>query len=338
MSPKHIRFAAALLLVCLSCNSDPLDVDISNIKVELEFHRMERELFSLETADMSSLNVDLLAKYGEFYELYLQEIVGIGSPYDPMVALNLKRFTTDLDMKDVAREIEKTFSDLSALEAELNKSFRYYKYYFPEHSLPKIVTYHSGFNYGAYCTDSVLGIGLEMYLGRNNQLVQALPNQVFPAYIKQKMDPEYLLADAMIGWLNTHHFGDSDNLTFLETIVEMGKNLYVLSAVLPQVPDHVKIHYEKEQWDWCLDNETNIWREIVEQELLFSKDQNKIMKFVTPGPFTTGLPHESPSRVGTWLGWRMVNTYMAEKSGITISQLLAEKDAAKILKYYKPER
>lgn len=321
-----------------SCSTDPFDVDLSGIEADIKIERMDQDLFGAESNSMSEVNFELQSKYGEFYEIYIGEIIGLGSPYDPMIDLNLMRFVSDLDMQDVWKAINTNYADLSAIEAELSECFRYYKYYFPEGKIPRVIAYHSGFNYGTYATDEILGIGLEMYLGRQHELVNALPHQNFPVYIKQKMDPEYLVPDAMIAWLHTNHFELGDNMDFLETIVAMGKNLYILDALMPNTPDHVKIHYSLDKWNWCMQNENNIWREIVDQELLFSKDQNEIFKFVTPGPFTAGLPKDSPARVGTWLGWRIVQAYMSDNPGISIPELLEEKDAQKILKSYKPAR
>lgn len=329
-----------ILLCCIvySCSSDPLDVDISSIDVKLKAERLDEDLFMSESDSMKDINIQLLSKYGEFYELYLGDIIQQGSPYDPMVDFNLSRFVNDIDMQDVFSEIQRAHPDVNWLADELTTGFKYYKYHFPKTVVPRLVVYHSGFNYGTYCTDSVLGVGLEMYLGANNDIVKALPIQAFPQYVKDKMDPKYMVVDAMTNWVHTNHFEYRENMTFLETIVEMGKIMYVLDAVLPNTTDADKVHYNEQQYAWCVKNEENIWRELIDQDLLFSKDQNEIFKFIADGPFTTGLPHESPARVGTWVGWQIVRSFMEANPKTSIERMLSIEDAEAMLKHYKPDR
>jgi uncharacterized protein YjaZ len=63
----------------------------------------------------------------------------------------------------------------------------------------------------------------------------------------------------------------------------------------------------------------------------------EISKWVNDGPFTSGLPQESPSRVGIWIGWQMVKQYMEKNPSLTIPQLMDFEDVSVILNNYKPD-
>ena len=112
--------------------------------------------------------------------------------------------------------------------------------------------------------------------------------------------------------------------------------MYLLDAVLPGFEDHIKMKYTKEELDWCIKNEFNIWKVIVDENMIYSKNQNKIRKFTDEGPFTKGLPSESPSRVGTWIGLQIVRDH-AKINCLNPIDIIKEKNIQTILKSYKPD-
>ena len=56
------------------------------------------------------------------------------------------------------------------------------------------------------------------------------------------------------------------------------------------------------------------------------------------GPFTAEITQDSPGRLGLWVGWRIVESYMRNNKGVTLHELINENDAQKILEqsFYKP--
>ena len=70
----------------------------------------------------------------------------------------------------------------------------------------------------------------------------------------------------------------------------------------------------------------------------YTKENNKILKYMGETPFTQGFPEGSPGRVGHWTGWQIIKKYMKNNPSITIKELMQEKDAQKILNLskYKP--
>jgi uncharacterized protein YjaZ len=98
--------------------------------------------------------------------------------------------------------------------------------------------------------------------------------------------------------------------------------------------------YTKEQLEWCIKNESNIWAFFIEQKLLYSTVVQQYIKYISDGPTTNGLPKESPAKIGAWIGWQIVKAYMNNNPAITLEQLLKEKDAQKILNNsnYKPKK
>jgi uncharacterized protein YjaZ len=56
------------------------------------------------------------------------------------------------------------------------------------------------------------------------------------------------------------------------------------------------------------------------------------------GPFTSEISQDSPGRLGIWVGWQIVDSYMRNNENVSIQELINEGDAQKILEqsFYKP--
>jgi len=107
---------------------------------------------------------------------------------------------------------------------------------------------------------------------------------------------------------------------------------------LPKQEGSIKINYLPEQLKWCSDNEKETWFYFIDNNLLYSKDNTEIIKYMGEAPFIQGFPDGSPGRIGHWVGWQIVKAYMQKNPAITIEQLMNESDAQKILNKsrYKP--
>ncbi|CAG5085741.1 gliding motility lipoprotein GldB [Parvicella tangerina] len=325
--------ALSILLTLFSCDSNPLDVDVSGIEIDMKVDRMEEEVFNTKKG-FSQLNQELWQKYGMLYEAFLIDMLGEVPPTNPHAAASLESFVNHPDMRAIYEDIESKFADFSVYEQKIEESFKYYKYYFPDSLVPDLVTFYSNFNANVFPYQDRIGIGLDMYLGSNHELVKSLPSDIFPQYLKDKMDSKYLVADVMKAWLMNRFFDHlHDGEDFLSSIITLGKVMYLLDAMMPFEEDYVKFGCSKEQMEWCKFHEQNIWKTIVDEKVLYSKDKAVILQYVSEGPFTKGMPHESPGRVGVWLGWQIVRDYV-EQNEVSVLELLKPIGPKVILKSY----
>lgn len=326
-------FALLAFFIGISgCSENKLEIDTSNITVSLEVERMEIDLFNSNMQSTEKHQI-LQQKYGDLYTIFFESMLREGSIHDPMAPTYLQKFVENEDMQAINSSIQSKFADFGKYQTELNEAFKRYRYYFPDSTLPKIVTFYSNFNSNIFPINNTLGIGLDMYLGPESEIVSKISTELLPQFIKNKMKEEYLVSDAMKFWLFNRFYQEGSD--FLSTIIATGKIMYLLDAMLPTTEDRIKMDYAQTDIDWCQQNESNIWKNIVDNDILYSKDQKVIMQYITDGPFTKGLPEDSPSRVGFWLGWQMVRDYM-NKSDVSVVDLLAEKNDRKILKEYNP--
>ena len=193
----------------------------------------------------------------------------------------------------------------------------------------------SGFNYSNVLVDSTLAIGIETYLGSDNEFYKGLG---LPRYKAMFMNEENIVPDAIRQWMLIEFPNNMNKTDFLSEIVYMGKIMYLTDALLPNTPDSLKIQYSKAQMDYCSQNEFNVWSYFAAQKLLYTTDQAEIIKFTSDGPFTSALSKEAPARIGHWIGWQMVRQYMNNNPETTLQELVNETDAQVILNKskYKP--
>lgn len=338
-----VLFRFILYALCISflsgCKQDRLDIDTSTVVMEpVVFKRLDKEIFSLNSQNVNQKTVELQKKYGTFYDRYITAIINNGGVVDSLYSQSLLRFISDKDMNAAYSDLKKTFSDndIALLEEDLTEAVKRYKVFFPKRKIPQqFVTFMSGFNYNIVYVDSTLGIGLDMYLGSENTFYTALQ---IPKFKARTMNKQHLFADVVRGWVITE-FDNTDPVNnLLNHMIFYGKTFYVCDALMPNVPDSLKIGYTTAQLNYCNEYEKNLWGFIIKDNKLYENDLKTVAEFTNDGPFTGSISKECPPRIAMWIGWQIVKSYMEHNEDVTLEQLIAEKDAQKILSKskYKP--
>jgi hypothetical protein len=344
--PDFHRFKNAILFIILAffgvgCHNNPLDVDVSDIECDITISRLDLELAHSKPENLAKLNREWHKKYKDFYEIYLNVLIRVGDVNDTLTLEAMKKMLADPWVKMINADIEKEFKDIGWLESELEEAFKHVKYYYPETKVPAFVAANTLFKRSVSFTDDIVAIGFERYLGEGNRVVKRIPsdeNGIFQ-YEKVLMRSEYISVDVMRNWFELNKMKEPADRDFLSHIIHQGKILYALDAIFPNMEDKTKIRYSSDQLEWCEKSEASIWQFLVDKDLLRATLREKINDFIMDGPFTMGgLPRESPPRVGCWLGWKIVRSYMEEHPDLKLPDLINEKNAWKILKSYNPPK
>ena len=111
-----------------------------------------------------------------------------------------------------------------------------------------------------------------------------------------------------------------------------------LDAVLPDTPDSLKICYTGKKLEWARQNEESVWAFLVGNKLLYTTDYKTQVKLIQDGPFTTGFSDQSPARLGIFIGWQIISSYVQQHPEVSLQQLIRMTDSQKILQEsaYKP--
>ncbi len=333
-SSKTVLIAVAFLAT--ACSGDPVQGIEPSVDLDLRIGRLDQDLFHAPPDSMGAASLKAYATYGEFYRIYIEQVLQGAPINDPRLPMVLHRFVLDPDWSEAQRAVDSVLGDMEAERAQFEQGFERLSTWFPDSLTPRVVVFNSGFNFGIFPTDSVLGVGAEWFIGPEQPVIQYLAPENFPQYVKDRMTPDMLVPSAVKGWLLVHYTRDIRGADLLTNLVETGKVMALLDAVLPGTEPYVKFAFSKEQLAWCEANEFLIWQEVVSKDQLFSKKTEDIGRWMNDGPFTNGLPHEGPGHIGEWIGYRMVRAYLDENPKTTFAQLLALDDPRAILKDYKP--
>jgi len=340
MQLRSFYFVIAAVLVSTGCSEDQVSTDISAIPSEVQFLNLHNDLRMSTAQPPEMRHQQLYQTYGAFWNEYTEAILQIGEGQDPQTLHELDRFLSYPDTEASSEAIEQVHGAyFETYSRAIDDAFRRYRFYFPEETLPTVVYYNGGFNFGVYPTETHLGIGLEFFLGADHSITQQLDPQLFPNYIQKRMEPNFLVSDAVRGWLLVHYqdrfYQEKDLLT---TCMYWGKMMYILDVMLPDETDPNKMGYSEEEQAWCLANERNLWIEFSQQPILYETRRFEINRWTADAPFTRAakLPQNTPPRVGVWLAWRIVRDYMEKNPDTTLDQLLNESDYLRMLNAYRP--
>lgn len=335
ISQKYSILFLGILLTLSSCDKRRTP-DVSDISLDVEVLRFEEDLMAADPANMAEVVPKLQDKYGDFLLLFSREIIGIGSPENPSYPELLRQFVTDYMINDVYKAVQQTFGDFTPIADDLKKGLKYYHHHFPERKVPDLVTYISGFNHSVAVTDSMLGIGLDKYLGPENDYYYQLG---YEQYRRYTLRPEKIPSDAMKAMALTYFlYNDSaDNL--LNQMIYQGRALYFSKNMLPWQPDTLIFGFTAEELKFCRNNEGQMWSYLIEYKLLFETDHFVIQKFIGNAPFTKEFTNESPGQAAVWLGYKIVEAYMNEKKEMTLAGLMEIRDYQQILREsnYQPK-
>jgi len=308
------NFKSILILIVsilfIGCSTKVDKPDISKIHINFKFLRFEQDLFNADFDKLADSVPFFRNKYGEFFDVFNFKIIRIGDSKNPAYPDMLKAFVTDYNMNKVKQSVDSIFHNTSELENDIKELLTYYHYYFPENRIPVIATYISGFNQSIVTTDTILGIGLDKYLGFNSGFYERLE---LPLYIRLSMAPHRIPFDCAAALAITQYPISDSSLNLLSSILYKGKIAYFVKSVLPDAPDSLIMAMNHNQLQWCKANENQMWTYLIENKLLFKSDFLTIKKYTEEAPFTKDFGRTSPGRAAIWCGYQIVSGYMKRK-------------------------
>lgn len=333
-----ILFTLLVFLVACQKGNDTKVPDVTHIEVTLQVDRFEQDLFALDTNQFEASVNALHEKYPVFAPCYFEDIIGIARPGDTNWLPQLERVLAFPGFRAAFDSVQVVYADLEPLTADLTQAFRYHQYYLPEYPIPTIRTFTSEYGYGAVaCSDTVLGVGLDLFLGSDFSFYRALQ---FPQYLIHRMNRDHILPSIMQVYWQSFLAEPRAGASLLDQMLYYGKLHYYLDLVLPFTDDALKIGYTDAQVEWAETHEEEIWAYLLDKDRLFDTNYGRYAYLINEGPSTQGMPIESPGKIGQWVGWQMVRTYRLTYPEEPLSKLWAFTDGQAFLERsgYKPGR
>lgn len=329
-------FIIACLMALTACQHGrtyfPKDLETQDVEIV----RFDRALLNVNESTVGQDIRVLYDEYPVFMPLWVEDILGIPSWDTAYLEEQLPKFLEDTlyGFKQTNALERELFADISDIQKPLNKAFTRIHWLYPEMEIPTLYLFISGFVTPIFMEDDLIGIGADMYLGSD----YAYYNRVVYEYQKQTMRKECISVDVVSAYLFRTLPYTSTKSRLLDQMIYRGKVMYLTAQLFDDLPGYEVMGWTKDQWKWCERNEEAIWHLVMDKRDLFKTESLVLTSYLNDGPFTSEVSQDSPGRLGIWLGWRIVESYMAHNENVTLQELMAEPDAQKILEesYYKP--
>lgn len=302
---KSCVFSLLLLFFFLSCDTkNKTEKAVEAISVDLKVVRFDKIFFETAPQDLPKIKKE----FPFFFPAGNNDAVWLEKMQNPL-------------WRELYTEVQKKFSNFDSYQTEIEAVLKRIKYYFPKTQTPsKVYTVISEMDYNnkVIYADSLLIVSLEMYLGKEHKFYQ------FPNYLKQNFEPKQLMPDVVESFAK-RQIAPSMEKSFLSAMIYAGKELYLKDMLLSaEYSDADKIGYTPQQLLWSQENESYMWRYFIEKQLLYDDDSKLISRFISPAPFSKfylEIDNESPGKVGAWVGWQIVRSYM-KNNEVSLPQLM----------------
>ena len=286
-----------------TCNKE------SDTRIELQVARFEQELFSIRAEEIFEKLPGLKEKYHPFFLTTNDEF--------------WRNVLLDSFHNKLYMHVKDSFKDISSEIQAAKKIFEQYKiHYEPTIDRVFMYTYISNldYNYPVIFKDTLLFLALDLYLGTDFPAYNHLPR-----YLARERNRIYIPIDIALA-ISEELTGQRvlKSETLLSYMIREGIKLYTARKLLPKESEYKFFKYTKDQWDFCIKNERNIWMYFIQNKLLYDSSILTIKKFIDPSPFTkmgTDFDKEIPGQIGRWTGYRIVCAFMKNNPDISPKKL-----------------
>jgi len=324
----------SLLIALASCQKKEAAYKAQlNIKTEpydLEFDRYEAVLFNLDTANFQTE----LMKIQDRYRVFLS-----GDLNNPAAVQYLKDFATDPFSVALYQKVQAAFPDLSQVEPIVEEVLAHFHYYYPDIELPKkaftCVTGVHPDEPPVLILDNQLVISLDWYL--NDEEVY---DQIgMPRYMSLRRNVSTLAKEVAEQLYMNYLYEWRKQGQIVGEMVFYGRRNYFIEAMCPELPDSILLGYSSAQWQWAVENEGQVWADIVGNRRLYDAGLDSYMMFFGDGPFTQAYSNDAPSRLGEFFGLNIIRSYVTNNE-VSLQDLMKRKDLQNIFQDsgYKPKK
>lgn len=342
---KFSTIICILLIICSafsSCKKKSAAVKVAKPKlteeqlktaknINLVIMRYEQDLFNIDQKNMA-------AAFKAMYGKYPENIIANGAWNNTEMLQSIKGFINDPVIKEIYKDTEAKYADLSAFKKSITPALTLYLTHFPNENVPSFCTLVSGIDFqmpSVFGYDTTIFICLDMYMGKDYKHYAMAG---MPKFIAARCEPKYMATDCFTKALVFKHLPDKTPVTLLDNMIEAGKRIMFTQTMFPTIAPEDILGYSKEQYKWATDNESAVWHYLIERNMVYDNSDDVIRRMIDETPFTRDFGNASPGRLGWYIGFQIVQNYMTNHPETTLKELLSMTDCQKILKEsgYKP--
>lgn len=317
------QFLTILIAVSLFSCKDESKVEeaVAQIPVEFKVERFDQVFWTSKPEDLQKVK----AQYPYFFPANIPDSTLINKLKNPL-------------LKELYKEVQMKYPNLGKIENDMEKLFAHVQYYFPKYKTPRVITLINEVDTDGrvFYVDTLALVSLDCYLGKDHRFYVD-----FPEFKKFEFEENQILPNLVSSFCYGKIATPTDR-TLLSAMIYYGKELYMKDKLIPEYSDADKMGYTDLQLKFCQENEYYMWSNLVENKLFYDSNPKNEQRFINPAPFSKfylEIDNQIPGRVGQWLGWQIVRSYMENNEEVTLQELL-EMDAKTIFENskYKPKK
>ena len=331
---RILTFLAICMMMASCQDNEPAykaKIDIKTEPYDLEFERYEDVLFNLDTADFQHE----LMRIQDHYRVFLS-----GDLNNLEAVKYLKNFATDPYCIELYHKVKAAFPDLKVVQPMVEDVFAHFHYYYPNINLPtEVFTCITGISAEippVQIIEDKLVISLDWYLDGDE-----IYDQIgMPRYMSQRTNVATLAKDVANRLYMDYLYEWRKQGQVVGEMVFYGRLNFFIEAMCPDIKDNILLGYSEDQWRWAVENEGQLWADIVGSKKLYDAGLDSYMMFFGDGPFTQVYGNESPSRLGEFFGLNIIRSYVANHDDFNLQQFMQRNDLQNIFQDsgYKPKK
>lgn len=313
---KAIKYIFLLLCMMLaSCTGNwQRWVDASDDEVKIiRYDEVMDDFVSLNSySALQRLNTEFSLQTS----MLIENVLAIGDVQDPGIDRKLRAFYQDSIVQSLYAEVRRQYGDLEPEEEQLTEVFAALKKADTSFVVPCIYTQVCALNESIVISDSVIGVGLDKYLGADFPLYK----DYYYSYQRRSMERDQIVPDILFYYLGDL-YGAHTSCTLLQRMVTAGKIHWIISHLLKK-PLYEEMNFTGERRAWCISHEKQVWNWLKENDMLQTTDWARIREFMDPREYTVFFGTGSSDQLGLWLGGQIVDSYMKHHKKAQWQELL----------------
>jgi len=173
---------------------------------------------------------------------------------------------------------------------------------------------------------SILFVDSTMLIALNHYLGEEFPGYShLPAYIRATKNASMLTADIAEALVATAYpYSAPAGTPAIARLIYEGALAHTKMALTgTAAAPETALGYDISQYQWLEQNETSLWRTLVEKQLLYDTSEGTTDRLVAPSPATSILGPGTPGRAGRFIGWKIVESYLRRNPATPADSLLS---------------
>ena len=300
---KIIFNSLLILLILVGCKNNK-EKEISKIKLNYDFIEFHKSFYSANAKDI----VELKLKYPYLFPSSVSDKEWLDK-------------INDSNEQILFQITDSVYSNLTKIKKTITTLYQHITYYKPTFSPPKTFIIINGLDYenSTIYADSLAFISLDLYLGADSDVYAD-----FPKYISSNFTENNITVDLAKSIIQKEFLIRRD-MSFLGSMLYFGKQLYLTEQFLPNLEEQYILEIPKTKLIWSLQNEAQIWKYFISNDLLFSTNQKLNKRFIDLAPFSKfymDSDKQSPGSIGKYIGLQIIRSYMINNP-VTINTMLS---------------